>query len=159
MASKLITKERLIAELFELKLEHDRLTEKIKTRESNTSPELLNYWIGQVNLINKTKGAFAHAIQTKGKTEFEQLFDEVHDLIKHISEINTKIISELTCDNLTQLQIKERCKQLMDSGSTSLMILSDFLSEIISALASDETEYIQELLNEFEDDDSEAEDD
>jgi len=155
---RVVTAAQFRSELFEIKAEHARLTEKLREREKDASEELLNFWNSQVALINKTKPAIEKAIHAKKETELEELLAEVHNVIGHISEINTKIIAELTCENLTQLQVKELCTQLTNSSSSSLMILADFLTEIIDALVADETEYIQQLLAGFKENDSEVED-
>lgn len=152
---KVITAFQLRGELFELKIEHERLNEKIAEREHDTSPDLFNLWIKQVDLINKTKLALDKKLSSCSKNELEELYDETRKLMEYADQINSKIINELTTENLTQLKIKEHCKQLMNSSLTGLIVLNDFLIEITTAIKSDDQEYLEQVINEAD----EAEDD
>jgi len=152
---KVVTAFQLRGELFELKIEHERLNEKIAEREHDTSPELFNLWIKQVDLINKAKLALDKKLSSCSKNELEELYEETRKLMEYADQINSKIVMELTTENLTHLKIKEHCKQLMNSSLTGLLMLNDFLSEVITAIKSDDPETLDQVLKEVD----EAEDD
>lgn len=152
---KVVTVFQLRSELFELKIEHERLNEKIAEREQDTSPDLFNLWIKQVDLINKTKLALDKKLSSCSKNELEELYEETRKLLEYADQINSKIVMELTTENLSRLKVKEHCKQLMSTSLTGLLMLNDFLSEVITAIKSDDPETLDQVLKEVD----EAEDD
>ncbi len=145
---KVITAFQLRGELFELATEQQRLNEKIVDREKDTSPQLLNLWLQQVDLINRTKSALSKQLNSCSKNELEELYTQTKKLLEYADQINSKIINELTTENLTRLKIKEHCKRLMNSSLTGLIVLNDFLIEVTTAINSDDSETVDQLLNE-----------
>jgi hypothetical protein len=147
---KVITAFQLRGELFELEMEQARISEKISEREKDTSPDLLNFWMQQVDLINRTKSALSKQLNSCSKNELEELYDQTKKLLEHADEINSKIINELTTENLTQLKIKEHCKQLMNSSLAGLLMLNDFLVEVTTAINAEDPEYLEQVLKEVD---------
>lgn len=103
----------------------------------------------QVDLINRTKLALSKRLNSCGKNELEELYEETRKLLEYADEISSKIITELTTENLTQLKAKELCKQLMNSSTTSLIMLNDFLCELTNTIDPDDQAQVEQLLKEF----------